>query len=122
MLAREKRVHGHAGFRRQLAEAAAFELVRDEHEALLLGELLEGGIERFGLHQALCLDELEEDVLQHILHVLAVGHVLPDEVAQPATLALDRLGDSPVLLAHRLLEDQDCPPVIDVDGGEGRIL
>src|SRR5207249_10631085 len=185
MLAREKSIDAHAGLRRELPEASAFELMGDEREALLLGELFQGGGERFeenragisrlgpgvgrgqpvferadgsvsvligirnwrrrarrlsplpakpvddpisrdpeqpgtdlldGFHEALRLDELEEDVLQHVLNVLAVRHALPDEVAQTAALALDRLGDSPVLLAHLLLEDQDCPPLIDGDG------
>ncbi len=171
-----------ARIRRKLAEAAPFQLVRDEDEALLRRELFQGGfqlvqehparigglrsgvrrreqlLERTrislfvirnrprhgrrlrpllaksvddpvsrhpeqpgadfldGLHQAVRLHELEEDVLHHVLHVLAVGHALPDEVPQPALLAFDRFGDSPVLLAHHPLEDQDLPPPIDVDG------
>src|SRR5262249_42754630 len=58
------------------------------------------------LHQPVCLDELEEDVLQHVLRI-DVGHALPNEPSQPALFALDRLGDLPVLIGHDLFEDQD---------------
>ena len=71
-------------------------------------------LDRF--HEPVRLDELEEDVLQDVLGVPAVGHAAPDELPQPAALALDRLGDPPVLLGHRLLEDQDLPPVEEEDG------
>src|SRR5262245_3414778 len=176
-LAREKRAQWETRFRRELAEALAVDLVRDEHGTLFLRQLVERGLELLekdgprvnrlrsgvrrrekvferadsftllaararpghcrcqrhrlllskpiddaiarhsknpgagpldGLHQAVCLDQLEEDVLQHVLRV-DLGHALPDEAEQPALLALDRLGDLPVLIGHDLFEDQDSP-------------
>ena len=52
MLTREKRVHGDAGLRCEVAKAATFELVGDEHEALLLGQLFQRGVKLVEEHAA----------------------------------------------------------------------
>ena len=50
VLAREQRVHAQARLRGQFLEAAALDLVRDEHVALLVGELVQGRLELFEQH------------------------------------------------------------------------
>ena len=50
--AREQRVHAHAGLGGHLLEAAPFQLVRDEHLALLLRQLVDRQLELIEQHVA----------------------------------------------------------------------
>ena len=45
----------------------------------------------------------EEDILENVLRVFAIGHASPNEVAKPRMFAVDRFRDPLILIRHRPL-------------------
>ncbi len=66
--------------------------------------------------QAVCFDELVEDVLQNVLDITRIGHAASNEIAQPGLLPLNHFRDALILFEHHPFAVSVRPSSKVVDG------